>query len=106
MMELCNWLEANQPGQDFLFTLDNLNIHKHPFILNLIHECGHCFVFCAPYWSCNGVFEYDFNRLQTRLQMDMQGVENVLGLVNKINRIISDMSLFEKNFVHVGFPDD
>jgi hypothetical protein len=62
--------------------------------------------FCASYWSCNGAIEYVFNTLQTRLQMNMQGVENVLGLVNKINRIIGDMSLFEKYFFHVGFPDN
>ncbi len=96
MMELCNWLEANRPGQDVLFTMDNLNIHKHPSIFNLIHERGHHFVFCAPYWSCDGAIEYVFKMLQTRLQMGMQGVENVLGLVNKINGTIGDMFFVQK----------
>ena len=59
---------------------------------------------CAPYWSCYGAIEYIFNTLQMRLQMDIQGVENVLGLVNKINGIIGDVYLFEKYFFHVGFP--
>ena len=45
MMEMCNWLEANGPGRKFLFTMDNLNIHKHPLILNLINDRGHRFGF-------------------------------------------------------------
>ena len=37
MLELCNWLAANWPGRNFIFTMDNLNIHRHPAIDNLIH---------------------------------------------------------------------
>ncbi len=33
MLELCDWLAVNCPGRQFLFTMDNLNIHKHPMII-------------------------------------------------------------------------
>ena len=106
MLELCNWLEANRPGRSFIFTMDNLNIHRHPAIDNLIHARGHRVVFRAPYWSCDGAIEYVFNTLQTRLQMDVNGVDTVFELVNKINAIIADMPSFKGYFIHVGFPDN
>ncbi len=45
MTKLFDWLAANCPGRLFLFTMDNLNIHRHPVIYNLIHALGHCVVF-------------------------------------------------------------
>ncbi len=63
------WAE-NRPGQSFCFTMDYLNIHKHPVIWQKIHAAGHCIVFQAPYWPCNGVIEYVFSTLHTFLLMD------------------------------------
>jgi hypothetical protein len=74
--------------------MDNLSLHKHPIVQNLIHASGHRIVFCAPYWSCDGGIEYVFNTIQTMLQMDLEGVDEVHGLVNKINSIIGDMTSF------------
>ena len=106
MLELCDWLDAHRPGRLFLFTMDNLNIHKHPVILDLIHGRNHRVIFRAPYWSCDGAIEYVFNTLQTRLQMDVYGVDTVFDLVNKINTIIGGLPLFKQYFLHVGFPDN
>ena len=106
MLELCNWLAANQPGWDFLFTMDNLNIHKHPVIFHLIYLRRHRVVFWAPYWSCDGAIKYVFNTLHTRLQMEINGVNSVYQLVNKINTIIGGLPLFKQYFLHVGFPDN
>ena len=106
MLELCNWLDAHRPGRYFLFTMDNLNIHKHPVILDLIHVRGHRVIFRAPYWSCDGAIEYVFNTLQTRLQMDVYGVDTVFDLVNKINTIVGGLPSFKRYFLHVGFPDN
>jgi hypothetical protein len=106
MTELCEWLAANRPGRNFIFTMDNLNIHRHPLIDNLIHARGHRVVFRAPYWSCDGAIEYVFNTLQTRLQMDVHGVDTVFDLVNKINIIIGGMPSFKRYFLHVGFNDN
>ena len=50
--------------------------------------------------------EYVFNTLQTRLQMGINGVDNVFQLVNKINVIIGGMPSFKRYFLHVGFPDN
>jgi len=70
----------------------------------LVAEHGHRVVFRAPYWSCDGAIEYVFNTLQTRMQMDVQGVETVV--VAKIGEIIGDMPTFKNYFIHVGFPDN
>ena len=63
-------------------------------------------VFRAPYRSCDGAIEYVFNTLQTHLQMEINGVDNVFQLVNKINVIIGGMPVFKIYFLHVGFPDN
>jgi hypothetical protein len=86
--------------------MDNLNLHRHPVTANLIYACGHRVVFRMPYWSCDGTIEYVFNMLQTRLQMEIDWVDNVFHLVNKINVIIGGMPSFKRYFLHVGFPDN
>mgnify|MGYP006203868831 CR=1 FL=1 len=106
LLELFDWLAEHRPERSFLLTMDNLNIHRHPAVLNLVAERGHRVVFRAPYWSCDGAIEYVFNTLQTRMQMDVQGVETVIELVAKIGEIIGDMPTFNNYFIHVGFPDN
>ena len=65
------------------------------------------FVRHTGYWSCNGAIEYVFNSVQTRLQMDVHGVNTVFDLVNRINTIVGNMPSFIKPyFIHVGFPDN
>jgi hypothetical protein len=94
------------PGDLSFFTMDNLNIHKHPVILDVIHVREHRVIFRASYWSCDGAIEYVFNTLQTWLQMDVYGVDTVFDLVNKINTIIGGLPSFKRYFLHVGFPDN
>lgn len=105
MDEFIKWLDVNRPGRSFCFTMDNLNIHKHPIILDLIEEAGHRIVFRAPYWSCDGAIEYVFNTIQTKLQMDSEGVKEVRELVLKMDDIIFEMTDegYRKYFEHVGF---
>jgi len=106
MQNLMDWLDINRPGRSFLFTMDNLNLHRHLVTTNLIYARGHHIVFRAPYWSCDGAIEYVFNTLQTRLQMEINGVDSVFQLVNKINVIIGGMPSFKRYVLHVGFPDN
>ena len=108
MTEFLDWLEEHRPGKSFCFTMDNLNIHKHPMVLTLIEEAGHRLVFRAPYWSCDGPIEYIFNTIHTKLQMDFDGVEGVEDLVHKIDNIIFGMTDvgFRRYFEHVGFGED
>ena len=86
--------------------MDNLNLHRHPVTTNLIYARGHHVVFRVPYWSYDGAIEYVFNTLQTRLQMEINGVDNVFQLVNNINGIIGGMTSFKRYFLHVGFLDN
>ncbi len=49
MRDFIDYLQTHHNGRAFVFTMDNLNIHKHPTILNLINNAGYRVVFCAPY---------------------------------------------------------
>ena len=89
-------LDINRPGWSFPFTMDNLNLHRHPVTTNLNYARGYRVVFRAPCWSwsCDGAIEYVFyvfNTLQTHLLMEINGVDKVFRLVNKINLIIGEM---------------
>ncbi len=103
MLKFCNWLAVNHPGCQFLFTMDNLNIHKHLMIIHLIYSRAHCVVFRAPYWSCDSSLEYVFNTLQTGLQLDHIGVDDKFALINKINSIIGSIPLLNNTFFTLDF---
>jgi hypothetical protein len=96
MHNLMEWLDINRPGWSFLFTIDNLNLHRHPVTTKLIYACGHCVVFWAPYWSCDGAIEYIYNTLQTHLQIEINGVDTVFCLANEINFIIGGVPSFKR----------
>ena len=87
--------------------MDNLNIHKHQIILDLIDDAGHRIVFRAPYWSCDGAIEYVFNTIHTKLQMDDLGVTDINDLMTKIDDIVFEIDAvgYEAYFLHVGFGD-
>ena len=107
MRDLIEDLATQFTGQSFCFTMDNLNIHKHPVILELIQDTGHRVVFRAPYWSCDGAIEYVFNTIHTFLEIDNgQHMEDVEALVNRINLIIGSLPAFRRYFLHVGFKDN
>ena len=42
-------LDVDHPGRSFCFTMDNLNVHKHPAFLHLLVNRGHRYLFRAPY---------------------------------------------------------
>jgi hypothetical protein len=41
-------------GCSFCFTMDNLNIHHNPVLLQMIASQGHMYLVRAPYWSVDG----------------------------------------------------
>ena len=107
MRDLLHFLSTNYPNRSFLFTMDNLNIHKYPVVLQLIHHHGHRNVFRAPYWSCDGAIEYVFNSIHTILEMNTETeMGDVHALVNRINLIIGSLGSFRRYFLHVGFQDN
>ncbi len=107
MCDFIVFLTENRHCQSFCFTMDNLNIHKHPMIRLTIHAAGHHIVFQAPYWSCNGAIKYVFSTLHTFLLMDDDaGVMTSDNLMIQIDNHIFRMAQnsFRPYFVHVGFP--
>lgn len=99
---LLEYLAQQYPGVVFTITMDNLNIHKNPIILDLIEQSGHRLVFRAPYWSCDGAIEYVFNTIQSKLQMKYNTIDTVDALVNAINIVVGGMVEFKPYFRHVG----
>lgn len=103
---IINWLAVNRPGRSFCFTMDNLNTHKHPMVLNLITSRGHRYLFRAPYWSVDGPMEYIFNTIHTHLLMHYREVHDLDALENALDLIIAQMGNFLRYFLHVGFPNN
>ena len=91
-------------GRTFTFTMDNLNTHKNPIILNMIYTAEHQYVFCAPYCPMDGAVEYAFNTVQIRLKIFLNQLITVDELQNCINLIIGTIPSFYRYFHHVGFP--
>ena len=60
-------LEERYPGRSFCFTMDNLNVHKNPAVVNVILNGGHRLVFRAPYYAVDGAIEYVSNTIHTGL---------------------------------------
>ena len=69
MQVVLDGLAANPQiaGQTFTFTRNNLNVHKHPLILNMIRGAGHRLMFRARYWPVGGAVEYVFDTIQTHI---------------------------------------
>ncbi len=99
-------LAIDHTGQSFCFTMDNLNTHKHPIFLGLITGGGHCYLFCAPYWSVDGPIKYVFNTIHTKLLSFSGEIGDLDVLEMYLNEIIDDMNCFENYFYHVSFPDN
>ena len=91
MSDLIDDLDIHFEDRSFIFTMDNLNIHKHQLILHLIHVRGHRVVFRAPYWSCDGAIEYVFNTIHVKLQMTDTTCNDANALIAEINGIIFHM---------------
>lgn len=104
MLDFIEFLEDRFPGRKFLFTMDNLNIHKVKVVLHLIRQHGHRVVYRAPYWSCDGPIEYVFNTLQTRLQMSFSTINTMDDLMEEVKNVIDVLGPFTPYFEHVGFP--
>lgn len=103
---IINQLAIDRPGRSFCFTMDNLNVHHHPILLDLITSRGHRYLFRAPYWSVDGPMEYIFNAIHTHLLMHFRGIEDLAALGNRLDVIIPQLNGFLKYFLHVGFPDN
>jgi hypothetical protein len=106
MEAFIEWLNANRLNEQFLFTMDNLNLHKHPMILDMIENAGYRIVFCAPYWLYNDTIESLFNTIHIKLQMSERDVSTVDDLILELDDILAGMvdASFYLYFQHAGFP--
>jgi hypothetical protein len=99
-------LAVDWPGRSFCFTMDNLNVHHSPVLLNLIVNHGQRYLFRAPYWSVDGPMEYIFNTIHNLLLRHFRTIDDLAVLGNRIDTVIAQMTGFNNYFLHVGFPDN
>ena len=90
--------------QNFVvFTMDNLNSHKNPAVIALIHAYGHGVVFRAPYWAVDGSIEFVFNTIQTLVRSRLYEIYTGEDLVQVVYQTIQSIETFAPYFEHVGF---
>ena len=88
----------------FVFTMDNLNAHRNPAILALIHLYGHGVVFRAPYWPVDGPIEFIFNTIQTLIRARLYQITSPEDLlVQAIYQSVASIDSFASYFVNCGF---
>lgn len=102
---VCDNLAVNHPGQVFCFTMNDLNIHKHPKVLNLITACGRRYLFRAPFWSVDSPMECIFNPIHTNLLSFLNTISNLDALKISLNIVIIGLAHVARYFFHVSFPD-
>ena len=83
--------------------MDNLNAHKNPAILALIHLYGHGVVFRAPYWPVDGPIEFIFNTIQTLIRARLYQITSQEDLVQAIYQSVASIDSFASYFVNCGF---
>ena len=101
--EVLNDLDVRFPGRVFCFVMDNLNTHKHPHIVGMIHNRGHRLIYRAPYYAIDGAIEYVFNTLHSLLEVMYNRISNMQDLETAVEDCIRSMTTFVPYFKHVGF---
>ena len=96
-------LADRYPGRSFCFTMDNLNVHKNPAVVNVIFSGGHRLVFRAPYYAVDGAIEYVFNTIHTGLLSYYNTITMMEKLKNTTALIFGNIPTFVPYFKHVGF---
>ncbi len=99
-------MAIDHPRRLFCLRMDNMNVHHNPMISQLIRDSGHCYVFWAPYWSCDGAIKYVINTIHSFLLYFWDKLETMEDLEIIIESIIdNDLGLFSNYFCCVGFRD-
>lgn len=91
------------PKRKYTFTMDNLNVHKDPLILNLITAMGYGYVFRCPYRPQDGPIEYVFNAVETKLKSRQFRIYNDADMVREMDDIIRSFDTFVSYFEVAGF---
>ena len=96
-------LGQGMPGNRRCIVMDNLNVHKHPVVLQMITQAGHMHNFRAPYWPKDGAIEYFFNTVEVGLKSTMFEVDNVTDMEEKILNIVAQHPHFIAYFENCGY---
>ena len=103
MTTIVDNLGNRYPNQSFCFTMDNLNVHKNPAVVNLILNAGHWLVFWVLYYAVDGAIEYAFNTIHTGLLSYYNTITTMDELSNAAARLFNSIPTFTPYFEHCGF---
>lgn len=103
--EIIDAIGPGTPGNRRCFTMDNLNAHKHPLVLQLIYMSGHRYAFRAPYHPVDGPIEYVFDTIEHELSMRKYQIYNLEDTRQATIEIINSIVSFENYFINVGFTN-
>ena len=96
-------LGERYPGRSFCFTMNNLNVHKNPVVVNHVLNARHQLVFQTPYYTVDDVIENIFNTIHTGLLSYYNTVSTMDELSNAAALIFGNIPTFYPYFTHVGF---
>jgi hypothetical protein len=85
------------------FTMDNLVVHHHQIIAQMIFARGHRLAFRAPYYPVDGPIEYVFNTIQQALTQRLYLIVTHQHLYNHVHAIVGSIVNFAPYFHNVGF---
>ena len=94
-------LEERYLGRSLCITMDNLNVHYNPAVVNSILNGGHCLGFCTPYYAVNRAIEYVFNIIHTGLLSYYNELSTMDKLSNTTALIFNSIPTFTPYFVHM-----
>jgi hypothetical protein len=90
-------------GDRHCLMMDNLNVHHHLLITQMVHEVGHRIIYRAPYWPKDGPIEYFFNSFEINLRNTFFKWTNAHEMEVKILEFFIGVVNFVAYFHHVGF---
>jgi hypothetical protein len=94
-------LAIHWPGCSFCFTMDNLNIHHNPVLLQKIASRGHRYFFRSTYCSVDGLMECVFHMIHIFLLQYFRTINYLPVLGNRTDLVIAQMTNFKNYFFHV-----
>ena len=83
--------------------LDNLNVHHHEVVKQMIVMSGHRCAYRAPYWPKDGPIEFVFNAVEGHLRTKSFEINDEFDLEEQIRAGFSAFPDFTEFFRHVGF---
>ena len=85
------------------FIMDNLNVHRNPYIRQIVEGAGHRLIFRAPYYPMDGPIEYVFHTIEQALSIEFNYSHDNTNVRDMLRTTLMGIGSFEPYFVHCGY---